>query len=107
MDLDAAMLGDRAEWPAMPAMQTPSILDWRLSPGSFSMNGALLIGEDGCETMLPANLATRLIRFRQLVRTTSYGHAAIAREKFVPKTMSTKAQTNKPPTDSAPVGFQG
>ena len=69
MDIDDAMLANRAEWPSMPAMQSPGILDWRLSPGSFSMSGALLVGENGCETLLPANLATRLIRFRQIVRT--------------------------------------
>jgi hypothetical protein len=75
MDIDAAMLAGRADWPPMPAMQTPGILDWRLSPGSFSMAGALLIGEDGCETLLPSNLATRLIRFRQIVRTTKRAKA--------------------------------
>ena len=69
MDMDVVMLARREVWPPMPAMQTPSIDDWRISPGSFSMAGALLIGEDGCETLLPANLATRLVRFRQLVRT--------------------------------------
>lgn len=71
LELDDIMLEDRAVWPPMPAMQTPSILDWRLSPGSFSMVGALLIGEDGCETLLPSNLATRLVKFRQLVTTDS------------------------------------
>jgi hypothetical protein len=68
MDLDATMLEDRGEWPPMPAIQTPGILDWRLSPGSFSTLGALLIGENGCETLLPSNLATRLIRFSQVIR---------------------------------------
>lgn len=71
LELDEIMLEDRASWPPMPAMQTPSILDWRLSPGSFSMVGALLIGENGCETLLPTNLATRLVKFRQLVKTDS------------------------------------
>ena len=77
MDLDDFMLAGRAEWPPMPAMQTPGILDWRLSPGSFSMSGALLIGEDGCETLLPGNLATRLIRFRQIIRTATKAKANI------------------------------
>jgi hypothetical protein len=71
VELDSVMRDGRLVWPSMPAMQTPGIGDWRLSPGSFSMSGALLIGEDGCETLLPANLATRLIRFRQFVRSTS------------------------------------
>lgn len=71
IDLDEGMLRDRPLWPAMPSMQTPGILDWRLSPGSFSMSGALLIGEDGCETLLPSNLSTRMVRFVQLIRTLS------------------------------------
>lgn len=70
MDLDASMLANRGDWPPMPAMQTPGILDWRLSPGSFSMSGALLVGEGGCETLLPSNLATELIRFQQIARGT-------------------------------------
>jgi hypothetical protein len=69
MDLDEVILADRGVWPPMPSMQTPNILDWRLSPGSFSMSGALLIGEDGCETLLPGNLATRMVRFNQIVKT--------------------------------------
>lgn len=69
MDLDEIMLADRPKWPQMPAMQTPDIIDWRLSPGSFSMSSALLIGEEGCERLLPTNLATKLIRFRQIIRT--------------------------------------
>jgi hypothetical protein len=76
IDMDVVMLANRPPWPPMPAMQTPGIDDWRLSPGSFSMSGALLIGEDGCETLLPANLATRMVRFRQLVRTPSSTEAA-------------------------------
>lgn len=81
MDIDGAMLAGRANWPPMPAMQTPGILDWRLSPGSFSMSGALLIGEDGCETLLPSNLATRLVRFRQIVRTTKRATADIGKRE--------------------------
>jgi hypothetical protein len=69
INIDAAMLAERYDWHAMPSMQTPGIIDWRLSPGSFSMSGALVIGDDGCETLLPTNLATRLVRFRQLIRT--------------------------------------
>ncbi|CAN7595413.1 hypothetical protein LJR255_004376 [Pararhizobium sp. LjRoot255] len=76
MDLDVVMLAGRETWPAMPSMQTPSIDDWRMSPGSFSMAGAMLIGEDGCETLLPANLATRMVRFRQLIRTPSEAMAS-------------------------------
>jgi hypothetical protein len=80
MDLDVVMLARRESWPPMPSMQTPTIDDWRMSPGSFSMAGALLIGEDGCETLLPANLATRMVRFRQLIRTPSEAIASRGRE---------------------------
>jgi hypothetical protein len=81
MDLDVVMLADRQVWPPMPPMQTPGIDDWRISPGSFSMAGALLIGENGCETLLPANLATRMVRFRQLVRTATEASASRGREQ--------------------------
>jgi hypothetical protein len=80
MNLDDAMLDSREPWPPMPAMQSPGIVDWRLSPGSFSMAGALLIGEDGCETLLPSNLSTRMVRFRQLVRTQAASKAIFGPE---------------------------
>ncbi|WP_404512621.1 hypothetical protein [Bacillus sp. RC242] len=75
MDLDEIQLANRTEWSPMPSMQTPGIRDWRLSPGSFSMASTLLIGEDGCETLLPSNLATRLIRFQQIVRSSKTAYA--------------------------------
>jgi hypothetical protein len=80
--LDEIILAERGSWPPMPAMQTPGILDWRLSPGSFSMTGALLVGEDGCETLLPGNLATRLVRFHQIVKSDAQG-APPAREQRI------------------------
>jgi hypothetical protein len=52
----------------MIAMQNPNITDWRLSPGSFTLSGAVMIGEDGCETLLPSNLSTHQFRFRQIAR---------------------------------------
>lgn len=84
MDLDQTMVADRATWPPMPAMQTPNILDCRLSPGSFSMSGALLIGEDGCETLLPRNLATQLVRFQQIVQLPNRGRAVSIDRREVP-----------------------
>ena len=70
VDIDAGMLEGRNTDFAGTSLQTPSILDWRLSPSSFSLSGTLLIGEDGCETMLPGNLSSRLYRFRRSVRIT-------------------------------------
>jgi len=55
---------------ALPAMQSPSLGDWRLSPGSFATNPGLLVGADGCETLLPANVALREYYFYQVVRLT-------------------------------------
>jgi hypothetical protein len=75
VEIDSVMLASRGDWPAMPSMQSPNILDWRQSPGSFSMAGVLVIGEDGCETLLPSNLASQLVRFRQMV--TSSHHAVL------------------------------
>lgn len=53
---------------ALPAMQSPSIEDWRLSPGSFATNPGSLIGADGCESILPANLSLQEQYFYQVVR---------------------------------------
>jgi hypothetical protein len=52
----------------IPSMQTPGIIDWRLSPGSFAAVPQTLIGADGCETLLPANFATSTFHMRQVVR---------------------------------------
>ncbi len=80
MDLDETMLVDRATWPPMPAMQKPNVLDCQLSPGSFSMSGALLTGR--LRDAAARNLATQLIRFQQIVRTPQRGKAgSVARER--------------------------
>ncbi|MFF4696307.1 hypothetical protein [Streptomyces chattanoogensis] len=50
-----------------PAMQSPSLLDWYLSPGSFAYVPAELIGQDGCETLLPSNVATQQYQVHQIV----------------------------------------
>jgi hypothetical protein len=49
------------------AMQNPDLSDWRLSPGSFASNPAALVGEDGCESVLPANVALQEFYFYQVV----------------------------------------
>ena len=54
----------------LPAMQNPGLVDWRISPGSFATTPGLLVGEDGCETMLPSNVAQQEFYFRQIVRLT-------------------------------------
>jgi hypothetical protein len=52
----------------LPSLQRPSLSDWRLSPGSFAVSPAALIGEDHCEHLFPASLAVQEFRFRQVVR---------------------------------------
>jgi hypothetical protein len=68
LELNETDLSERIFDRPMASMQNPNILDWRMSPGSFSLSSSLLVGEDGCETLLPANLATQQFRFRQVVR---------------------------------------
>jgi hypothetical protein len=68
LELDANTESPRIYGSPMTSMQSPGILDWRISPTSFTLSSALLIGQDGCETLLPANLATQVVRFRQVVR---------------------------------------
>lgn len=53
------------------AMQSPGLTDWRLSPASFAGNPGALVGQDGCETMLPANVATQEFEFFQVIRLTN------------------------------------
>jgi hypothetical protein len=68
IDLDDQRVEGRQLGAPMTSMQDPGILDWRMSPGSFTLAGALLVGEDGCETLLPTNLATQRWRFAQVAR---------------------------------------
>lgn len=49
------------------AMQDPGLVDWRLSPASFATNPGALLGADGCETLLPANVALQEYTFHQVV----------------------------------------
>ncbi|WP_396956920.1 hypothetical protein [Nitrosomonas sp.] len=52
------------------ALQNPSLTDWQLSPASFAANPKSLIGENGCEELIPANLALQEFVLRQVVRLT-------------------------------------
>lgn len=52
------------------ALQNPSLTDWRLSPASFAASPKSLVGEDGCEELIPANLALQEFVLRQVVRLT-------------------------------------
>ncbi|MBB3590389.1 hypothetical protein FHX08_000733 [Rhizobium sp. BK529] len=62
-DLPAALvnMGGRA-------LQNPGLTDWQLSPASFAASPKSLLGEDGCEQLLPANLALQEFMLRQVVR---------------------------------------
>ncbi len=52
----------------LPSMQKPSLVDWYFSPGSFAAHPDFLVGADGCENLLPAQLALQEFNFRQVVR---------------------------------------
>ena len=52
----------------LPSMQNPSLLEWRLSPGSFATVPQSLVGTDGCESLTPASFATVQFNLRQVVR---------------------------------------
>jgi len=49
------------------AMQNPNLTDWRLSPGSFATNPGTLVGADGCEMVLPSNIALHEFNFYQVI----------------------------------------
>ncbi|MHA4151428.1 hypothetical protein [Bacillus cereus] len=52
------------------SLQNPSLTDWRLSPASFAASPKTLLGADGCEELVPANLALKEFVLRQVVRLT-------------------------------------
>jgi hypothetical protein len=53
------------------ALQNPSLTDWRLSAASFAASPKTLVGENGCEELVPANLALQEFVLRQVVRLTN------------------------------------
>ena len=50
------------------SLQNPSLTDWRLSPASFAATPKSLVGEDGCEQLVPSNVALKEFVLRQVVR---------------------------------------
>ncbi|BAY35375.1 hypothetical protein NIES2107_72870 (plasmid) [Nostoc carneum NIES-2107] len=52
----------------LPSMQKPSLIDWYFSPGSFTAHPEVLVGENGCERLLPAQIALQEFNIRQVVR---------------------------------------
>ena len=68
IELTKPQLPDAVRNLGLPAMQSPSLEDWRLSPGSFATNPGSLVGADGCESILPANVALQEFYFYQVVR---------------------------------------
>src|SRR5262249_60998494 len=50
-----------------PSVQSPSLVDWYLSPASFSYMPAALVGADGAEALLPSNPATPRFTAYQIV----------------------------------------
>ena len=50
------------------ALQNPSLTDWQLSPASFAASPKTLVGADGCEELVPANLALQQFVLRHVVR---------------------------------------
>lgn len=68
LELDPALVPKEAMGLALPSMQDPSLADWRLSPGSFAASPTGLLGKDGCESLLPADLSLQEFFFYQVVR---------------------------------------
>lgn len=52
----------------LPSMQTPSLVDWYLSPGSFSTQPDFLVGAEGCEALVPSQLSLQEFMVSQVVR---------------------------------------
>lgn len=71
MEVDASNIPNSISDMGPRALQKPSLTDWRLSPASFAASPQLLLGEDGCEEIVPSNLALDEFVLRQVVRLTS------------------------------------
>ncbi len=52
----------------LAALQNPGLLDWYLSPASFSAHPDALVGQDGCEHLFPGNFSLHEYMLRQVVR---------------------------------------
>ncbi|NOU98813.1 hypothetical protein [Paenibacillus planticolens] len=52
------------------SLQNPSLTDWQLSPTSFAASPKTLVGEDGCDSLVPSNMALQQFVLRQVVRLT-------------------------------------
>lgn len=52
----------------LPSILEPDVVDWRISPSSLSTNDLPIIGENGCEALLPSEVVERVFKFHQLVR---------------------------------------
>jgi hypothetical protein len=50
------------------SLQNPDLTDWRMSPASFAASPKTLLGENGCEELVPANIALQEFVLRQVVR---------------------------------------
>ena len=54
--------------PSHNSIQNPDVDDWLVSSDSFGTSPSAMIGEDGCEIMLPSHVPERTVRFHQLFR---------------------------------------
>ncbi|WP_243358735.1 hypothetical protein [Fundidesulfovibrio terrae] len=87
------------------SIQAPSLMDWYLSPTSFSQMPAAIIGQDGCEAILPSNIATQEFTCVQLAP------LAASAELTFPDTKTGLAPTppskSRTPWSSASIGNLG
>jgi hypothetical protein len=68
LEIDKPDIEDDLRRVSLLSMQNPSLVDWRISPGSFAITPQALIGQDNCESLLPSNYAVQEFYFKQLVR---------------------------------------
>lgn len=64
VDPDSVFISDGQNF---ASMQSPGLPDWYLSPGSFAHFSTEIVGQDGCEALLPSNIATQTFRFVQVL----------------------------------------
>ena len=68
----------------LTSIEDPDIGDWLVAPGSFGMDAVQMIGEDGCEVLLPSHAVERVVRLHRVERTTNTVEFPIIQQQHTP-----------------------
>jgi hypothetical protein len=69
LKINVASLPARLPLGMFPSVPNPTAADWKVSPNSFGTQTTAIIGDDGCEVLLPSTVPTRIDRYTQIIPT--------------------------------------